>query len=308
MREASFYFALLKLRFEPLIHKPDKIPFMNLQTKSGKPLFPIGIGTWNIGSRINSENLGSKYRGVESVHGNEDQEIKAIRYSISKGQNHIDCAEMYGGFYTDEIVGRALTGANRSDLYIADKLWRTSVGRGLVRHTVEKMLKKLGTDYIDLLYIHAPWEEAPWREAIPQIDELIDEGVVRQFGVSNFGVDHMQEALALSKHPIAANQMKYNVLFKDDVDQAFRDFCKEHDIQIVAYQPVKRQEVLANEVVQAIAEAHNATPAQVALDWLIQMDMLPIPKAITKAHIDENVGAVNLKLTDADVEALSRIS
>jgi diketogulonate reductase-like aldo/keto reductase len=281
---------------------------MSLTTKSNKPLFPIGIGTWNIGSRINSENLGSTYRGVEPVHGHEDQEIEAIRYSISKGQNHIDCAELYGGFYTDEIVGRALAGADRSNLYIADKLWKTSVGRGLVRPTVEKMLKKLGTDYIDLLYIHAPWEEVPWREAIPQIGELIDEGVVRQFGVSNFSVDHMQEALALSKHPIAANQVKCNVLYKDDADQTFRNFCKGHDIKIVAYQPVKRQEVLANEAVKIIAETLNATPAQVALAWLIQMDMLPIPKATTKSHIDENVGAVNLKLTDAEVQALSRIS
>jgi diketogulonate reductase-like aldo/keto reductase len=280
---------------------------MKLQTKSGKPLFPIGIGTWNIGSRINPENLGSKYRGVEPAHGNENQEIEALRYSISKGQNHIDCAEMYGGFYTDEIVGRALAGANRSDLYIADKLWKTSVGRGLVRPTVEKMLKKLGTDYLDLLYIHAPWNEAPWKEAITQIDELIDEGVVRQFGVSNFGVSHMQEALALSKHPIVVNQMKYNVLYKDDIDQDFRDFCKEHDIQIVAYQPVKRQEVLANEVVKNIAEAHRAAPAQVALAWLVQMGTLPIPKATAKAHIDENVGAVDLTLTDADIEALKTL-
>jgi len=215
---------------------------------------------------------------------------------------------MYGGFYTDEIVGQALAGTNRSDLYIADKLWKTSVGRGLVRPTVEKMLKKLGTDYLDLLYIHAPWDDVPWREAITQIDELIDEGVVRQFGVSNFGVGRMQEALALSKHPIAANQVKYNVLYKDDVDQVFRDFCKEHDVQIVAYQPVKRREALANEVVQNIAEAHRATSAQVALAWLIHMDTLPIPRATTKAHIDENVGTVGVNLTEADIEALNAIS
>lgn len=288
--------------------KPGRIHDMNLQTKSGKQLFPIGIGTWNIGSRKNPENAVNKYGGVEPLPGNEDQEIAAIRYSLSKGQNHIDCAEMYGGFYTDEIVGRALIGASREDLYIADKLWKASVGGGLVRPTVEKMLEKLGTSYIDLLYIHAPWDDAPWHEAIPQIDQLIDEGIVRQFGVSNFTVAHMQQAQTLSKHPIAANQMNYNVLHKEEVSGAFSDFCREHGIQIVAYQPVKRQEVLANEVVRKIADTHRATPAQVALAWLIHMGTLPIPKATTKDHIDENVGAVNVALSDADIDALGRIS
>lgn len=277
---------------------------MSLQTKSGKPVYPIGIGTWNVGSHINQDNLGSKYRGVEPVYGNEDQEIEAIRYSISKGQNHIDCAELYGGFYTDEIVGRAIADLPREDLYIADKLWKTSVGKGRVRPTVDQMLKKFGTDYIDLLYIHAPWEGVAWQEAIPQIDELIDAGIVRYFGVSNFSVDQMEEAQGLAKHPLAANQMNFNVLYKDEVSQAFRNYCKQHDIQIIAYQPIKRQEVLENEAVQAIAAAHDATPAQLALAWLLQLGALPIPKATAKAHIDENLKAADLKLTDEEMAKL----
>lgn len=279
-----------------------------LTTKSNKPLHPIGIGTWNIGSHINQDNLGSKYRGVEPVHGNEDQEIEAIRYSISKGQNHIDCAELYGGFYTDEIVGQAIAGLPREDLYVADKLWKTSVGTGKVRATVEAMLKKLGTDYIDLLYIHSPFADAPWTEAIPQIDELIDQGIVRHFGVSNFTVEQMQQVMDTATHPLVANQMNYNILYKDEVGQTFHDFCKQHDIQIVAYQPVKRQEVLADETVQAIAKAHGATPAQVALAWLLQMGTLPIPKATNKAHIDENLKAVDLKLTDEEMAKLTNLT
>lgn len=279
----------------------------DMKTKSGKPLYSIGIGTWNVSSHINSDNLDSIYRGVEPVHGNEEQEMEGLRYSLSKGQNHIDCAELYGGFYTDEVVGRAIAGFPREDLYIGDKLWKISVAKGKVRATVEKMLKKLGIDYIDLLYIHAPWEGIAWQEAIPQIDELIDEGIVRQFGVSNFTVAQMQEAMSLAKHPLVANQMNFNVLHKEEVDQAFRDFCKQHDIQLVAYQPVKRQEVLADKTVQEIAKAHDATPAQVALAWLIQVGALPIPKAINKAHIDENLKAVELKLTDEEVKRLEDI-
>lgn len=277
----------------------------SLQTKSGKPVHPIGIGTWNISSRINPQDLSSKYRGVEPVYGQEDGEIEAIRYSIAQGQNHIDCAQLYGGFYTDEVVGRALKGLNRQDLYIADKLWKTSVGTSLVRPTVEQMLHKLGTDYLDLLYIHNAFPDAPWQEAIPQIDALIDEGIVRHFGVSNFTIKHMQEAQSLAKHPIAVNQMNYNVLYKDEVDDTFRRFCAQHHIQIVAYQPVKRQEVLTNAVVGRVAKAHNATPAQVAIAWLLQRGALPIPKAVQKAHIDDNLGALNVRLSPQDMQQLT---
>lgn len=273
---------------------------MNMQTKSGKKLFPIGIGTWNIGGTFTSDPT-AKYKGAEPAYDNEKAEIEAIRYSVTKGQNHIDCAELYGAFHTDEVVGKAIAGLERADLYIADKLWKTSVGKELVRPTVEKMLKKLGTDYLDMLYIHSPWAEVNWQEAIPQIDELIDEGIVRNFGVSNFTVADMEEAQKIVRHPIVANQMNYNVLYKNEVSEAFKDYCRDNDIQIIAYQPVKRQEVLANQVVQDIAMQHDATPAQVALAWVIAKGVLPIPKAINKQHIDENTAAVGIKLTTQDI-------
>ncbi|MET0779828.1 MAG: aldo/keto reductase [Candidatus Saccharimonadales bacterium] len=233
--------------------------------------------------------------------------MDALRYSLSKGQNHLHCAELYGAGYTNKVLGRAMAGFPREDLYVTDMLWKTSVGKNQVRPAVEQILKNLGTSYLDLLYIHFPWEDANWREAIPQIDELIDEGIVRQFGVSNFAVVHMQEAQVLAKHPIAANQMNFNVLYKDEVDVAFREFCTRCGIQIVAYQPIKRQAALENKTVQAIAAVHDATPAQVALAWLIQMGALPIPKATNKAHIDENLEAVNLVLTDKEIAKLEEL-
>lgn len=278
-----------------------------LTTKSGKSLHPIGIGTWNISSTWTPGRGDEQYRGTDATPGNEPQEIEAIRYSIAKGQNHLDCAELYGAFYTDEVVGRALQGLAREDLFVADKLWKTSLAKGKARPIVELMLKKLDIDYLDLLYIHAPFADAPWQEAIPQIDALIDEGIVRYFGVSNFTVANMEEAQALAKHPIAANQMNYNVLYKEEVDDAFREFCAKHNIQIVAYQPIKRQEVLADETLKKIAAAHKATPAQVALAWLIAMGTLPIPKAVQKVHIDDNLGALDLTLTPAELKELTAL-
>jgi len=266
---------------------------------------PIGIGTWNIASRINPDNLGSKYRGVEPVKGNEEREIEALRYSLSRGQNHLDCAEMYGGFYTDEVVGRAIADSRRERLFVADKLWTSSYGPGLVRPTVEQMLAKLGTDYLDMLYIHSPWTGVPWQPAVPQIDELIEEGLVRNWAVSNFDVSEMEEAMKLSKHPLAANQVLFNVLDQAAADAEFRAFCREHEIVVVAYRPLERRAVTDNEMLRAIAQKHGVTANQVALAWLIQMDTLPIPKATTKAHIDENLGALKLELYNEDMLALA---
>ena len=279
----------------------DMMGGMTLQTKSDKPLHPIGVGTWNI-SGIFELDPTAKYKGARAVYGNEESEIEALRYSLAKGQNHIDCAELYGAFYTDEIVGHAIADSQREDIFIADKLWKTSVGKGQVRPMVKQMLKKLGTDYIDLLYIHDTWDH--WQDAVPQIDELIDEGIVRYFGLSNFSVEQMQEAQKIARHPIAANQVKYNVLYQDEVTPAFHAFCQSHNIQIVAYQPIKRQEVLKDETVKATAEVHKAMPAQVALAWLLQKGALPIPKATNKTHIDENLGAIKIKLTDEDMAKL----
>lgn len=169
------------------------------------------------------------------------------------------------------------------------------------------MLEKLGTDYLDMLYIHAPWADVNWQEAIPQIDELIDRGVVRDFGVSNFTLADMQEAKKITKYPFVANQMNYNVLYKNEVNKAFSGYCRDNNIQIIAYQPVKRQEVLSNKIIQDIADEHNASPAQIALAWLLVKGALPIPKAVNMQHIDENISAVNIRLSEQNLADLDDI-
>ena len=276
-------------------------------TKSNKRLFPVGIGAWDISSQLNPDSTDPNYGGVEPLRGNEESEIEAIRYSISRGQNHIDCAEIYGGFYTDEVIGRAIAGLQREDLYLGDKLWKNSVGAGKVRPTVKAMLKKLGTNYLDMLYIHAPWDDVDWSTAISQIDDLIDEGLVRHFGVSNFTLEDMVKANALARHSLSANQVNYNVLHKDEVSPDFRGYCNYNQIQLIAYQPIKRQEVLHNTIIQKIALDHASSAAQIALAWLIQDGALPIPKSTNKQHIDENVDAVNVLLTKDEIELLNSI-
>jgi 2,5-diketo-D-gluconate reductase B len=268
---------------------------MLLKTVSGDSIFPIGIGTWGI---VGTWEVNKK---------NQVAGVAGVRYSISKGQNHIDTGQIYGGGYTDEFLGHALEGTDRKSLYIGDKIWETNVAKGLVRPAVKEMLRKLKTDYIDLLYIHKPWEEFPWREAVPQINELIDEGIVRQFAASNFTVTHLKEATKLSKHPIAANQLHHNILFRGDATDEMVTYCKANNIQIIAYRPLEQGKVLENPVVIKIAEAHSATPVQVALAWLIHQNMLPIPMAIEKKFIDQNIAAVDLKLSPKETAELNKL-
>ena len=273
-----------------------------METKSGKPLFPIGIGTWMMGGDWDAIS-----RKSTPNFENDDREIEAIRYCLELGQNHIDTAEMYGAGHTDEIVGNAIDGKVREDIYVADKLWHTSFSHDGVFESVELMLQRLKTSYIDLLYIHSTFDDSKWEDVIKPINSLIDQGVVRDFGVSNFSVENMKRANELSNHLIVANQMHYNCVFKSEVTPEFEDYCKDNSIEIVAYQPVERGSLLTHKVVCKIAEKHKATPAQIAILWLICRGIHAIPKASKKEHIDENFSSSRIELDADDFEQLGDI-
>lgn len=267
---------------------------MKLKTRSGKSLNPIGIGTWGIGG------------AWEADYDNDQLGIEAIRYSVSIGQNHIDCAEIYGAGHTEEVVGRALNGRKRHDLFLTDKLWETHVAKGKVKTAFETMLKKLNTDYLDVLYIHKPWEDFPWREAIYQINNLIDEKRVRYFGVSNFNVDQLKETMAISRYAPVINQLHHNILYQEEVTKEMKDFCQKQNIQIIAWKPLERGEVLKSPVTRKIAKSRGVTTVQVALAWLLDQNIWPIPMAISKKNIDDNLKAVDLKLTVNEISQLDQ--
>ncbi|HMS24644.1 MAG TPA: aldo/keto reductase [Acidimicrobiia bacterium] len=273
-----------------------------MKTVSDDDLFPIGIGTWLMGG-----DWDNAARCATTDVSNDDQEVRAIRYSLDIGQNHIDTAEMYGAGHTDEIVGKAIQSYSRDRIFIADKLWKSSFGEQETRMAIERMLRSLGTDYIDLLYIHSTFDGPEWERAVEPINTFIDEGVVRFFGVSNFSFADMERAAKLSSHPIAANQMLYNCGYKEEVTPEVKQYCSTNQIEIVAYTPVGRGELLANPVVQSVAHKHGVTTAQVALAWLIVRNALPIPKSSQKAHIDENFRALDTKLDDEDLDLLDAL-
>jgi diketogulonate reductase-like aldo/keto reductase len=271
-----------------------------------REVHPLGIGTWGMGGhRLSDGNIYADYRYDE-------REIEAIRYSIGMGQNHIDTAALYGAGHTEEIVGLAVQGAERQHLFVATKVWRSHSLRNAVPHSAEESLKRLGMSYLDLLYVHAPWDAIPMQEYIGGLCDAQSAGLTRAIGVSNFTTQQLEEAMALSTYPIVANQVHYNILNHGPVTDRMCEFCRKHGIAIVAYRPVE-QRLLADRaespvVLDAAAEV-GCTPAQLSLAWLLaQHGVVAIPNATSPEHIDENLGALLVRLPPPMLRRLDQVS
>jgi diketogulonate reductase-like aldo/keto reductase len=255
-----------------------------------RPVHPIGIGTWLIDDP------------------GDERYVEAIRYSLSLGQDHIDTAEMYGSGRTETTVGRALQGIPRESVYLASKLWKHSCSKDRVRPAVEAMLERLRVSHLDLLYIHSAWPDINIPETVGAMCDVVEAGLVKALGLSNFQLPELRTAMQATRVPFAALQNRYNVIFKTDVPRELAEFCTASGITMVAYQPVERGLVFHDTTVQQVAKAHGATPAQVAIAWLIQQpNVVTIPKAASHLHIDENIGALDLKLTPDEIRDLNAI-
>ncbi len=243
----------------------------------------------------------------------DDREIEAIRAAVELGQNHIDTAQLYGAGHTEEIVGEAISGLDREELFIATKVWRSHSLRHAVPHAAEESLRKLRIDVLDLLYVHAPWDSIPMDEYIAGLDDAVDAGLTRAIAVSNFSADQLLTAVRLSRHPIVANQVRYNLLHHGQVDSHMRDICAEHGVTIVAYRPVERR-LLADQAtspaVLDIAAEVGCTPAQLAIAWVInQPGVVTIPKASSREHLEENLAATRVQIpggAQARLDSLGR--
>lgn len=273
---------------------------------NGFEINKIGIGTWMMGGGWDKENS-ITYADYE----HDEEAIKAIRYSIDKGQNHIDTAQMYGAGHCEEVVGKAIKGYDRSKLYVASKVWKAYSQQKAVVISIEESLRKLQLDYLDLVYIHSSKNSYPMGEYMAGLNDAVDRGLAKGLAVSNFNLEQLKQAQQLTKHPILANQMLYNILERSDVTDEMIDYCHENNILLVAYRPVERKllaDQCTNETVLSLAKKYNKTPAQIALNWLVSKpNVVAIPKATQEAHIIENLGALDFELTPEVIKLLDEI-
>ena len=290
--------------------------------------------------------LGLGCMGMSQSYGpaNEAESVATVHRAIELGCTFLDTAEVYGPFTNEELLGRALRG-RRGEVVIATKFgWRIEDGKMVsgerdsrpehIRSALEGSLRRLGTDYVDLLYQHRIDPAVPIEEVAGAVAQLVRAGKVRYFGLSEAGVANIRRAHAV--HPVAALQSEYS-LWERNLEADVLPVLRELGIGLVPFSPlgrgfltgaVKRAEeypeedyrrkdpryqganfdanVKAAQTVREIATALGATPAQVALAWLLHQgeDIVPIPGTKQRRYLEENVAAAELSLGSAHVAAL----
>ncbi|WP_049933959.1 aldo/keto reductase, partial [Halarchaeum acidiphilum] len=194
----------------------------------------------------------------------------------------------------------------RDDVFLATKLDTGNLVADAVHETTAESLEKLGTEYLDLLYVHWPIETYDPDETLPALDELADAGTIRNVGLSNFTPELLDEAIEELDAPVFAHQVEMHPLLQQG-DLHERAVADDH--WLVAYCPVARGEVADVPELVEIGEKHDATPYQVSLAWLLAKEnVAAIPKATSKAHIVENYGALDVELDDEDVARIDGIT
>ena len=234
-------------------------------------------------------------------------EMAALRLGIDLGMTLIDTAEMYGEGGAEEVIAEVIKG-RRGQVFVVSKVYPHNATRKSTIQACERSLQRLHTDYLDCYLLH--WRgSVPLNETIEAFQTLRRAGKILDYGVSNFDTADMKEAFGLpGGDEIVTNQVLYNLEHRG-VEFDLLPWSQNHDLPIMAYSPVGHSRtgekaLLGNRAVRLVAERHDATPAQVALAWLLQRDVVAIPKASNLDHVRENCGALDLRLTGRDLGEL----
>jgi diketogulonate reductase-like aldo/keto reductase len=257
---------------------------------SGERIPVLGQGTWHM---------------AEDPRRRSD-EIAALRLGIDLGMTLVDTAEMYADGGAEELVGEAIKGRRQEVFLVTKVLPQNATLQGTLA-ACDRSLKRLGVDEIDLYLLH--WRgPVPLEETLEAFDRLIGAGKIRNWGVSNFDVDDMQDLVDLpGGDEVATDQVLYN-LSRRGIEYDLLPWCRKSGVPVMAYSPIEQGRVLRHPALQAIAERHpGVTPAQVALAWVLrQDDVCAIPRSSKPEHVRENRGALDVRLTAEDFADLDR--
>src|SRR5260221_1045479 len=236
--------------------------------------------------------------------------IAAIRAALDVGATHVDTAEMYGGGEVERLVGEAIAG-RRSEVFLVSKVLPQNASRQGTIAACERSLERLGVDYLDCYLLHWPGDH-PLEDTLAPFDELERTGKIRSFGVSNFDVGELREAIRIAgKGRIAQDQVLYH-LKERRIEHELIPYCEKEGVAVVAYSPLgsgafPSARTEGGRMLSDMAQAHGATPHQVALAFLIRQEgIFAIPKASTASHSMENARAASLSLSPEDIAAIDR--
>ena len=260
--------------------------------KNGFTLPVLGMGTWQFGGR--------ETRNPE----NDDAgQIAALQAGLDAGFTLIDTAEYYAAGHAETLVGKAIAGFPREKLFLTSKVWKTHLRRDDVFRAAEASLKRLGTDRLDLYLYHQVNDEVPLEETLGAFNELVQNGMVRNIGVSNFAPDRLERAVRCSSVPIVVNQVHYSLKFREPESSGLLEYCRKHDILLQAWRPLRGVEPCA--LTDELCRKYGLTLHQLGLAWLLSQDPVTAITAMKNpAHIPENLRALEVRLSASDIELL----
>ena len=256
---------------------------------SGETVPVLGQGTWNLGDDPAKRK----------------SEIEALRLGLDLGMTLIDTAEMYGSGASEKLVAEAIHG-RRDEAFLVSKVLPQNASAEETVRACEDSLKRLKTDRIDLYLLH--WRgDVPLEDTLEGFESLLHAGKIRYWGVSNFDVDDMEELVALAGgDAVATNQVLYN-LTRRGIEWDLLPWSRKrpHPIPIMAYSPIEQGRLLKHSAIQTVATRHQVTPTQVALTWVLKTaGVIAIPRTGKAAHVRDNRAALDLHLTQQDMEEL----
>jgi 2,5-diketo-D-gluconate reductase B len=248
----------------------------------GEKVPALGLGTWQSPGKTCQE---------------------AVRHALELGYRHIDTAQAYEN---EQYVGRGLadSGVDRDDIFLTTKVWRSNMRHDDVIASTHESLRKLGTDYVDLMLLHWPVDDVPFAESLEALVELKEQQKIRHLGVSNYTPSQVDEALETTS--IFANQVEYHpFLAQTDL----LNLADEHDFMLTAYSPLARGDVVDHETLAEIGSRYGKSAAQVTLRWHIQQPHLStIPKANSAEHREANFDIFDFELTDDEMATIHQLA
>jgi diketogulonate reductase-like aldo/keto reductase len=251
--------------------------------KGGEAIPPIGLGTWQL--------RGEACAGI-------------VEAALQLGYTHVDTAQ---GYANEEAVGDGLasSGVARETVFVTTKVIPSEMGDGDLQRSVEGSLRKLRVDYLDLLLLHWPNPLIPLADTMRALCQVKREGLARHIGLSNFTSAKLDEAWRLTTEPLAAEQIEFHPYLDQRVMRAALDA---RNMATIAYCPIALGKVIGDPVIEAIAEAHGRSAAQVTLRWIVQQGLVAIPKTATVERLSENLAIFDFTLTSAEMAAMSELT
>ena len=275
-------------------------------------------GTFTVGGDLSVYRLGYGAMritgpGIWGPPADKASALATLRRAVELGVNLIDTADSYGPAVSEELIAEALY-PYPSDLVIATKggwerpgpgQWTHNAGPKHLTEALEGSLKRLRLDHIDIYQLHAPDNAVSWEASVETLAKFRDQGKIRHLGLSNVTREHVERARKLV--PVASVQNRYS--FADRESDFIVDYCEQHAIAFLPWAPLGQAQE-AHDAVKKVAEALEASPLQVALAWLLKRSrvILPIPGTSSVKHLEENIAAANLELSQAAYDELSQVS